>query len=817
MKNIIWNLSKVICFAFVVAMLFASCNHDSKGNNLKNNENNGNPPTVKGEMEITALKIAGTNINPTILKDGKKVITTNVATPDLNITFKEKYEELKGEVKVKSTKQGDITFATASAKYTFGDLKKDEETEVEVIFYAKNKESISFKFKLVYKQLEPLALKNITVEGTNFVPPFETTLKNKTIEVKKNSAIIIVEAPDGTENLSGSANNTNLRRDPARQNIGSITLSNLNEGANSISLKVSAKDKAEVQYSFIINYTKLQTVGIAKITIDTQEFAKGSKLESLNGSEIELEKTGDIDIKVELEEDLEGKKVTLKNAGLGISSKNSDWTGKIATLKCKEEWKTVDIIIKAKDREDAKYTVKIERVKKDTIEVAQILLDEEKYGTFGKDLSLLLDSAIQTEKVNVKKDKVKVKVTLQGDEKVDLAQLKMQPSTEITLNFSGNIAEAELTLKEGENAWILHLEKTTKKNVKIEANYKFAFIYTKSQLAFNYIKLKMDSDDKNKEETELPYLLSAQNNHFTEETGIHVYKKENYSTWNTEATIISFTNKTDVATKYAVADAKVLPTTWTDYKKTFNVPLKSTPVYAYFKIEKDSETRTYLIEFMPKTDEKGIVEEKTDLLYLTENGNVLYADSPFAKRVKMTVKPQNPNIKGIVLKGTTDIPFTKIDNKKKKNWYFVEIPIKEPKTFTVNCEVTEHNDAKTPFTKEITIVPVIHEFALGYAEDMAEKVDATFENGKYTFAIEAGKVQGAIIYLRLKLHEYYVASCSDASIVFEGIEKEEIGGNTYKIKKVKIENFASPKNFTLTIKQDDDNGATDFPVEIKAN
>ena len=803
------NIKLLFCFVVMLTIFLTSaCNHD-------NDKDKNKVPEQLGTMEITGLNVESENLNPATLVDGKKKITVNNAKPKLEVKFKKKYDELKGEVKIADKKTA-IAFSSAEASYTFAALTKDTETPVEIVFTAKNMKPITLKFKLFYKELEALNITKITVAGTEYIPPFETTLTGQNIEVKKNDVTIVVETADGTEELTGNVNNSSFTRDPARQNIASVRLTNLAEGENDITLKASAKDKKEVTYTFKITWTRLPPIGIAKITIDDTEYAKGEALNGLNNSEVEITKKGAINIKVELEEDYEEKKVQLKSAGEGVSTKPANWTGKVATLSCKEEWKNVDIVVKAKDKEDSKYSVTIERVKGE-IEVAQILLDDEKYGTFGKDLALLLSSATATEKVNVKKEKITVKVTLKGGEKIDKGEVTQQetPATTKQLSFSGNIAEVELTLKEGDNNCTLHLERTTKQGAKITADYKFNLHYTKQNIAFGYIRMKLNDDDKGKEDVDLPYIHSK----FVKGSDeIYAYKKD-YSLWNTEAKIICWKKTATDVSEYSISKTKATPTTWTAFTKEFKVTLDETPSYVYFKAKNvaGTEERIYLAELTPLLTEKGVV--KHELEYLTEDDKKLYAESGLTKKVKIIIKPKDPRTQGIKAISHSNLTFTKVPagaypKDKFKGWYVLVMPFEKPLSTAVTCEVTESDGSTSNHEVQIKIVKAMQDIEIGYDANFNEKVTPVIADNKITFTLEKTKIVGKKIYVRMYLAEYHVIEATEG-VVFEGESTQEINGNYYILKTVEIENFEDSKSFGITIKQDDGVGNLKSTIEIK--
>ena len=772
-------------------------------------------PAPKTKMEITDFRIGNESANPKTLLDGNKKITVRVDKPVLSIALKEKYKDLAGSIKIENDSQA-LTFnASGATTFTFSTLAENVEKNVEIKITASNKEDINLKFKVIYEPYQKLEVKKITVAGQDFAHPF-TELIGKTVETQKNSATIIVEASSDIQELTGKVNDSlPLTADPVRPYIVSVTLSNLREGENPILLKLKAKERTETSFSFTVKYTKPQDppVDILSITIDERVFAKGNSLDSLNNSTVDITKET-FDLKVELAEDYAGKKVRVSNGTDAISTKDSNWVGKVATLTCNKEYSNLNIKISADNKLPVTYKVKVNRIKT-VIEVFQIVLEENKYGNLGDDLNKLVSTSPTTETINVKKEKVNVKVILNSGETVEKAEIVQESATNISLTFSGTTANAELTLKEGVNNFTLHLEKTVS-STKVNADYKFIFKYMKEAPKFNIIKLKLDDDNKWDEEPDLPNLVNL----FVADGDVLAYKKE-YSQWNTKATFICGNKNASNKFEYAISKTTTLPTTLTLFTKSFDVTLDDTTTYVFMKISKGESESVYRCELAPIVNLKETDVLKKEVKYLDAEGGDLYAESGLTKKIKIILKPKSPKIAGIELKEPEVKAFTKIATEGKyKNWYEVELPITEAimetKTINAKYEVQAENGVdKGEYVEAIKLVPTLKDFDLSYAEDFATKVTATFDatTNTYNFTINKDSVVDKKLYLKIFVADYYEIAID--GITFTDGDGQTIDEQYYNLKKFTISDFEDSKSFKLTVKEDTGKGSTEFNVEIK--
>lgn len=805
------NNIKKIGILVLLTMVFMCCKQVGDSNQEKPKPSN----IPKLKMEFTGFSIDGASQNPLTLLDGKKEITVHINAPTLNISLKEKYEDLATSIKIGNNWQA-LTFNTsATANFNFPTLKENVAVNVEIKITAKNREEIVLKFKVIYKPYEKLNITKISVADKDFVPPFDA-LKGKTIDIKRNTATITVETHSDTKELVGVVNEVSpLSVDPVRPYIARVILKDLNLGNNSISLKVKAKEKTEEIFNFIIRYTEPtdMPVVISSITIDDKVFSKGSSLESLNNSTVEITKKV-FDLKVELSEDYAGKKVSVSNGVEAVSTKDSNWQGKVATLKCNEEYKDIAIKISASDKLALTYNVKVNRVK-NVIEVFQIVLEEDKYGNLGKDLTKLLESSPTTETINVKKEKVNVKVILNSGESVEKAEIIQEGTDHISLNFSGTIANAELTLKEGVNNFILYLEKTVS-STKITLSYKFIFNYTKEVPKFDFIKLKLNDTDKWSEEPDLQNFVNS----FVADGDALACKKE-YSLWNTKATFICGIKRVQNNFEYAVSKINNLPTTWNAFPKNFEVILDDTTTYVFIKISRGDSQSVYRCELAPILNVKETALLKTEVNYLDVQGNELYAESGLTKKVKIILKPKSPKIAGIELKEPLTKLFTKVNTEGKyKNWYEVELPITdeimEVRTINAKYEIQAENGTdKEEHTQKIKLIPILKNFEVAYSEDFANPVLATFDSTTktYNFAINKDSVVEKKLYFKIFVAEYYLIT-SDG-IIFNDGEKKTIEDSDYILKTFTIYDFENTKSFKLIVKDEDGNGSTEYNVEIK--
>jgi len=808
----IMNKIKKIGILVLLAMAFMCCKQVGDSNQEKPKPT---PEIPKGKMEITGFSIDGASQNPLTLLDGKKEITVRINAPILNISLKENYEDLAGSIKVGNNSQLLAFNATATTNFNFPTLTENVAVNVEIKITAKDREDIILKFKVIYKPYQKLNITKISVADKDFIPPFDA-LNGKTIDIKNNTVTITVETPSDTKELVGTVNEVSpLSLDPVRPYIARVILKNLTEGDNSISLKVKAKEKTESSFNFIIKYTKPTSipVDIASITIDDKIFSKGSSLESLDNSTVEITKEA-FNLKVELSEDYAGKKVSVSNGADSISTKDSDWAGKVATLKCNEEYKDIIIKISASDKLAVKYKVKVNRIK-NVIEVFRIELEENKYGNLGEDLNKLLSTSPTTETINVKKEKVNVKVILNSGETVEKAEVLQEGATRIPLTFSGTIANAELTLKEGVNNFTLHLEKTVS-STKINADYKFIFKYIKEAPKFNYIKLKLDDTDKWNEESDLQNFVNS----FVADGNVLAYKKE-YSQWNTKATFICGNKNALNKFEYATSKTNTLPTTWNIFTKNFDVTLDDTSTYVFMKISKGEAESVYRCELAPIVNIKETGVLKKEVKYLDAEGKDLYAESGLSKKIKIVVKPKSPKVAGIELKEPEAKAFTKIATEGKyKNWYEVELPITEAimeiKTINAKYEVQAENGVdKEEHIQEIKLIPTLKDFELSYAEDFATKVAATFDatTNTYNFSINKDSVVDKKLYLKIFVADYYEITID--GITFTDGDGQTIDGQYYNLKKFTISDFENTKSFKLTVKEDSGKGSTEYNVEVK--
>lgn len=803
------RIKKIGMLAFF-ALSFMCCNHNGKSDQ----ENPKPAVTPKSKMEITGFSIGATPQNPATLLDGKKKITVHVNEPTLNIALKEKYEDLAGTVKVGGNSQN-LTFdASGMASYKFPAILENVETNIEIKITAKNKEDILLKFVLIYKPYDKVNITKISVADKDFVPPFDS-LRGSTIDVKNNTATITVETSSDTQELKGTVNETNnLILDPVRPNIARIPLNNLAEGDNSILLKVKAKERMEETFSFKIKYTKPvePPVSIASITIDDQVFIQGSKLETLNNSTVEITKET-FDLKVELSEDYAGKKVRVSNGTESVSTKDSDWQGMVATLKCNDQYKDITIRVSATDRQAVTYKVKVNRIKA-IIDVMQIELDEAKYGKFGDDLNKLLKSSATTETINVKKAKVNVKVTLNSGESVEKAEIVQENTTHTQLTFSGTIANATLTLKEGNNNFTLHLEKTIGVT-KINADYKFIFNYKKEDIKFKSIKLKLDDSDKGIEEYELQNFVAS----FAIDGDVLSCKKD-YSLWDTKATFFCGIKNAQNKFEYATSKTNTLPASWQIFTKNFDVTLDDSSTYVFMKISNASSHAIYRCELASIVNVKETAVLKKDVKCLDAEGNELYEESGLTKKIRIMIKPKDPKINGIDLKEPSTIAFTKITEERYKNWYQVEFPITEHigeiKTINAKYEVKAQDGIeKTEYIEEIKLIPTLKDFELSYDDKFTTQVKAVFEptTNTYNFTIDKGSVVDKKLFLRVYIAEYYKISSEGIEFV-EG-EGKTIDNQYYILKTFNISDFENTKTFKLTIEDENGKGATEYNVEIK--
>ena len=774
-----------------------------------------NPDTPKTKMEITGFSVDGESQNPKTLLDGKKKITVRMNEPILKLSLKKKYEDLMGSIKIGNNSRSLNFDSTGSTTFTFLTLTENVEANVTISITAKNSEAITLKFIVVYKPYQKVDITKITVAGQDFIPPF-SELKNKTIDVNRDSTVIIAEASSDTEELKGTVNDSNtLTRDPVRPYIASITISGLKEGDNPILLKLKAKERAESSFNFTIKYTKPQEtpLDVVSITIDEKVFTKGSTLETLNNSIVDIAKES-FDLKVELAEDYAGKKVKVFNGAEAISTKDSNWQGKVATLTCNKEYSSLTIKISADNKLAITYKVKINRIK-NVIEVFQIVLDEKQYGKFGDDLNKLVSTSPTTETINVKKEKVNVKVILNSGEVIEKAEILQEGETHIPLIFSGTIANSELILKEGVNNFTLHLEKTVS-STKINADYKFIFKYVKEAPKFNSIKLKLDDTDKWKEKPDLQNFVSL----FVADGSVLAYKKE-YSLWNTKATFTCGIKNAQNKFEYATSKTNTLPTAWIEFVEDFDVALDGTTVYVFIKISKGEAESVYRCEVAPIVNVKETGISYTEIECLDSKDNTLYLESGLTKKIKIIAKPKNPKITGIQLKEPETKAFTKVTTEGKyKNWYEVEIPIAEVitevKTINVKYEVKAENGIdKEERTQDMKLVPTLKNFEVAYSEDFANPVLATFDatTKTYSFTINKDSVVGKKLYLRIFVAEYYEITAE--GITFIDGKKKTIEGSDYILKTFTISDFENTKSFKLTAKEDSGYGTTEYNVEIK--
>ena len=801
----------VMLLFFVLAFMGCKQTQDSEVENPI-------PDVPKIQMEITGFSVGGQAQNPKSLLDGKKQIVVRTNEPILNIALKEKYKNLVGFVKIGGNSQSLNFDSSASASYRFQTLTENVDVNVVITITAKDRQDVVLKFKVMYKAYQKVNIIKISFADKDFTSPFDS-LKGKIIDVKKNSTTITLETSSDTQELVATVNDAiSSTCDPVRPYIAYLKLSNLSEGDNSISLKVKAKERTEEVFNFTIKYTKPQElpVSIVSITIADKVFSKGSTLETLDNSTVDITNET-FDLQVELSEDYAGKKVRVSNGTEFISTKDSNWVGKVATLKCNEEYKDISIKISADNKLPVTYKVKIIRIK-NVIEVFQILLaDDYKYGKFGEDLGKLLDSSPTTETINVKKAKVNVKVTLEAGESVEKAEVVQEGTTHIPLTFSGTIATTEVTLKEGLNNFTIHFEKTVS-STKINADYKFIFKYVKEAPKFNYIRLKLNDTDKWKADGELENFVSS----FVATGDVLACKKE-YSLWNTKASLICGIKKDENKFEYAISKESTLPTIWTVFTKKFeNINLDETSTYVFMKISIGSDATTvYRLELAPIINPKETGVSKTELEYLDAEGNKLYQEAGLTKKVKIIVKPKNPKIIGISLKEPEIKAFTKITSEGKfKNWYEVEFPITEEimevKTINAKYEVKAENGIdKEEYNQEVKLIPTLKDFKLAYTEDFANPVVASFDDTTktYRFSIDKASVLEKKLYLKIFVAEYY-------EITSEGIEftdgtAETIDEQSYIPKAFIISNFENTKTFKLTVKEDSGHGTTEYNVEIK--
>jgi hypothetical protein len=219
-------MKKYIKFGFLVLLLaFISCRSTTQG---------GNTQEVKGKISIKSVTLDGK------ICEKDKTVEVKKENAELVVTFADAYKNL-------SVKVGNDE-ATVTGNKATCPLKglTEAEKEIKIVAKAKDKDDATFTFKAKKETSvtppvdKTLSIKSVTLDG-------KICEKDKTVEVKKENAELVVTFADAYENLSVKVGDDEAT---VTGNKATCPLKGLTEAEKEIKIVAKAKDKDDATFTF---------------------------------------------------------------------------------------------------------------------------------------------------------------------------------------------------------------------------------------------------------------------------------------------------------------------------------------------------------------------------------------------------------------------------------------------------------------------------------------------------------------------------------------------------------------------------------------
>ena len=323
-------MKKYIKFGFLVLLLaFISCRSTTQG---------GNTQEVKGKISIKSVTLDGK------ICEKDKTVEVKKENAELVVTFADAYKNL--SVKV-GTDEATVTGNKATCP-----LKglTEAEKEIKIVAKAKDKDDATFTFKAKKETSvtppvdKTLSIKSVTLDG-------KICEKDKTVEVKKENAELVVTFADAYKNLSVKVGTDEAT---VTGNKATCPLKGLTEAEKEIKIVAKAKDKDDATFTFKAKKEATVTPPVDKNIIIRQVILDNIPCKENETIEV---KGNEAALLITFFGNYENLSVKVDSEDATVSGLQAMYTVKNIT----ETERKVNIVVTAKDKDEKTFSFNVKK------------------------------------------------------------------------------------------------------------------------------------------------------------------------------------------------------------------------------------------------------------------------------------------------------------------------------------------------------------------------------------------------------------------------------------------------------------------------